>query len=93
MKVVTNVEALNARMNKAELVCEGGGASKCHEAAIFRDEAGFFGVIERFAEGDGSSFKSVDLSERDAQGFSKLCANLKTSYRTTFLIRALKSIH
>lgn len=89
MSIVTNVPALVARVEAAQMICEGGVAVEGTEAAIFKDADGYFGVIETRSDELGSVFETVDLNTKDAISIEFMSRDSEGAVKTRFLAKMI----
>lgn len=89
MSIVTNVPALVERIEAAQMICEGGVAVEGTEAAIFKDTAGYFGVVETRSDELGSVFETADLNAKDAIGIEFMARDSVGAVKTHFLAKMI----
>lgn len=80
---------LMARIEKAQIFYDGGETVDGTDAAIYKDDAGFFGVVETMSEDAGSTFEMEPMDFKDAISIEFIARSFAGSERTKYLARAI----
>lgn len=80
---------LMARIEKAQIVCDGGETVSGTDAALYKDDAGFFGVVETMSKDIGSTFEMEPMDFKDAISIEVIARSVVGAERTRYLARAI----
>lgn len=80
---------LMARIEKAQIVCDGGETVNGTDSAIYKDADGFFGVVETMSKDIGSTFEMEPMDFKDAVSVEFLARSFVGGERTKFLANAI----
>lgn len=80
---------LMARIEKAQIFCDGGETVNGTDAAIYKDDAGVFGVVETMSKDIGSTFEMEPMDFKDAVSVDFIARSVVGAERTRYLARAI----